>query len=584
MLTSRAPSEPADGGVPGRRSPTGIVGLDVVLHGGLPRGRTTIVVGGAGAGKTILAAQYLIAGAAEFDEPGLFVTFEESSQSVQTNFASLKLPFAELLGKKLHVIDGRLPPDTIDTGSFDLSGLIAMITLLTAKFGLRRIVLDGIDALFSLSENTLNSRREVQRLLNWLANSGLTAILTVKSSDERLVPAGREFMEYAADGVIRLDTRLIGHALFRKLRVIKMRGSAYHTGEHGFVISERGIELPFGGRDRVSAPLSQRRVSSGFAGLDDMLSGGYREGTVTLISGLPGTAKTTLAGAFLAAGCALGKTALLIGLDESPEQIMLDLTSVGLELQGYHKRGLLPTLALSTEALNVDEQFLKIEHLLEEYNPSLLVVDPISAYHLPGATELIDEMTDRLTRMIKERGLTAVFTAVADSRVGELESTSIRVSTIADTWIHLSYAVQRGERNRTLTIVKSRGIAHSNQMRELVLSSEGATLRSVRFSQGAMLLGTARLEQEQEDLATALAREGEVEAAVAALDHRVNDLAARKEEAERELSELAKEKARMIERADKAEQAFSSDRAALLLNMQRNPDPQGAAEGTDESA
>jgi circadian clock protein KaiC len=546
--------------------------LDSVLDGGLPRGRTTIVVGGPGAGKTILGAQFLTQGAACFDEPGLLVSFEESKESIQSNFSSLELPFSEMLGDKLHVIDGRIPVDAVETGSFDLSGLIAVIASQTRTLGLQRIVLDGIDALFAYTRDAANSRREVQRLLGWLAGSGLTAIISVKSSGQQGVPANLEFLEYASDGVIKLDYRLSGNVLLRKLSVMKLRGCGYMTGEHGYIISERGIELAYTGRGKIVAPLSQDRISTGVGDLDQMLGGGYRKGSVTLISGLPGTAKTTLAGAFLEAGCALGKSAILIGLDETPDQIMLDLRSIGLDLQGFKAQGLLQTASFNAGAVSNDEQFVRIERLLECHKPELLVLDPITAYGKgKGGSGLIDEMTERLTSLVKERGVTAVFTAVADSRAGELESTSIRVSTIADTWIHVSYAVQNGERNRTLTIIKARGIAHSNQVRELILSKDGASLRKISFAHGAMLLGTARLQREQQEFADKIARQGEVEDAIKALEARGVALTSRNEETHRELAELEKQKQQIIGVAGEAEKAYLADRDALLLNKQTNP-------------
>ncbi len=446
-----------------KRSVSGIHGLDTALGGGFPCGRTTIVVGGPGAGKTILAAEYLLQGAAQFGEPGLLVSFEESSDAIASNLRSLRLPFDEVFGSKLLIIDGRMPLDTVETGSFDLSGLIAVISAQMTKFGLRRIVLDGIDALFAYSGSAGHNRREVQRLLEWLSMSGLTAIVTVKSSPAVLVPASVDFLEYFSDGVIHLDYRVTGNVLSRKLVIVKLRGCGYMSGEHGFILSERGLELSVVERGKAGAPLSETRLSTGVEALDQMLGGGYRQGTVTLISGLPGTAKTTLACAFLSVGCAQGRSAVLIGLDETPDQIMLDLRSVGLDLKKLEEQGLLHTASLNAGSVSIDEQFIEIEHLLERYAPELLVFDPISAY--AKAFGLIEDMSQRLTSLIKARGITAIFTAVSDSRAGEIESTSVRVSTVADNWIHLSYAVQRGERNRTLTIVKARGIAFKSSSR-----------------------------------------------------------------------------------------------------------------------
>ncbi len=413
---------------------------------------------------------------------------------------------------------------------------------------------------------------------DWLADSGVTALVTVKAAGGRY---GLEpylgFAEFAADGVIHLNYGLTEHLLNRALQVVKMRGASFVSGEHSFVIAEAGLEFPYNGGMRMPDQVSTARVSTGIRRLDLMLRGGYREGTVTLISGPPGTSKTTLASAFVSAGCARGDCALFVGFDEPVQQVFLDLRSVGMLLDSYQDAGLLATASFSAGAASADEHYFAIKRLIDRHRPSLLVIDPLSALAKAGGLRIADIVTEELVNLVKSRGITAVFTTVADSGIGELETSSSRVSTIADNWLHVGFAVQRGERNRTLTIIKARGTGHSNQMRELILSDEGLDLKDVYYAQGDVLLGTARLEKERQEAAETRLRDSDSRRALAAQDQRCRVLEAQLALAQSELAAAAEERRQMQLHAAAVEQSQAEDQAALLASRRAYPEPAGGA-------
>lgn len=561
-------------------SPTGIAGLDAILRGGLPTGRSTLVVGGPGAGKTVLAMQFLVNGAACYGEMGVMVSFEESERAMRTNFGTLDWPFAEVLGTKLLILDGRLPPDTVEAGTFDLAGLIAVLDALVKTRGVKRVALDGIDMLFDYSRHETVSRREVRRLLNWLTDANVTALVTVKAAEGRLgVQSYLEFAEFAADGVMHLANRLSDQFLIRGLHVVKMRGASFVSGEHPFVIAETGLEFAYTDQTKAAMHVTSERLSSGVERLDRMLHGGYREGTVTLISGPPGTSKTTLAGCFVSAGCARGLSALFIGFDEPVEQVFLDLRSVGVQLERYRDAGLLASASLNAGAAGADEHYLTIERLVELHQPRLLVIDPMSAFVKAGGRRIADIVSERLVNLVKARGITTLFTAVADSDLGELESSASRVSTIADNWIHVSFAARRGERNRMLTVVKARGTGHSNQMRELILSDDGLDLKDVYYALGEVLLGTARVEKEQQEANDARLRESQNKRALAEVDEHCRALEAQLERTRFELAGVIDERRRIALQASEVERSLGADQAAILASRGEDPDPGVTANG-----
>lgn len=481
------------------RVATGVEGLDALAGGGLPRGRTSLFLGAPGTGKTVLALQTLLNGARRFKEPGIFVCFEEPSRQLVENAASFGWkPGSPKSG--VHFLDARLSQSVVQGGDFDLLGLLAALGALVERTGARRVVFDGIDVLLAVLDSPSAERRETYRLNDWLMESGVTGIITAKAAlDREQLPAERAFMEYMADCVVSLRHREKGHSAARSVRVAKYRGGAHSSDEVPMVITERGIEVVGYQGPELTHRAYTARVSSGVQGLDDMLGGGYFKASSVLISGAPGAAKSTLAGAFTEAACDRGERALYVSLDEAPEQIVRNLRSVGVKLGPHLESGNLRMLSTRTRAMSADAHALRIARMIEEHGATAVVIDPISALEHAGGQPVAEDTAVRLLDLAKAKGVTIVSTTLLDTLSAELESTSAGISTIADTWLHLSYVVSAGERNRALTIVKSRGMKHSNQVRELILANSGITLADVYTAGGEVLMGTLRWQREQQE-------------------------------------------------------------------------------------
>ena len=540
------------------RAATGIRGFDGVLHGGLPQGKSALIVGTPGSGKTMLALQCLVEGIMRFGEPGMFVSFEESPEMLLAGAVGLGLPLDAPTGKRLHILDGRPIIDALDGGAFDIGGLVAIVGDDARRLGIRRIAFDGLDALFTLSKDGAVTGREFRRLVELTDGLGLTSLICLKpgfGNDD--LPSKFDAIEYAADAVIRLGYRVNQGLVQRIMRIVKIRNAGFAAGEHPFVITSRGLDVSFYPAVKAEPALSLERVSIGVPQLDQMLDGGLLRCSTTLISGLPGTAKSTIGASFLSAGLKRGEKCLLVALDEPATQLIANVRSVGIDIESYVQSGQLQTLSLNAGSLIADEHFLMIERAIDTNRPSLVVIDPVSAFEKAGGTAVAQLVVERLTWLVKKHGISAVFTSVANSTLGEVESTATLVSAIADTWIHLSFAVRGGERNRTLTIVKSRGTAHSNQLREMILSSSGITLQDVYQIQGDFLLGTARLEREHEQKREKQAHEVNSKLLLRELDDRRSAALAKLRDAERELIDVNE---RMLEGI---EETASIDAVAL---------------------
>lgn len=484
-----------------RRTPTGISGLDDLTGGGLPAGRVTVVQGGAGSGKTILALETLRHGAQRFSEPGLFVAFEERAGNVLADVGGFEWA-ADGLGDEISFLDVELPEPLLHGGDFDLYGLLATLEASVRRLGARRVVLDGIDVLLDLLGDPQRIRRELFRLRGWLLDSQLTAIITAKvgSPTSELAP-GYDFLQFMADCVVSLQHEVVDSTAIRSLRVPKLRGAAHSANLFPFVISRSGIEVAAGSSAELEHRVFADKIGSGVPRLDAMLGGGYFRGSSILISGAPGTAKTTLASVFAEAACRRGERTLFVSFDEAPPQIARNLESVSVHLQPHIDSGLLRLAGLRSRSTNPEAHLSHIARLIRDHEPDVLIIDPLSALTYVSQADLAEAAALQIIDLAKRRGITVLSTTLADGAAPLAESTALDVSTVADTWIHLTYVSKGGERNRALTIVKSRGMAHSNQVRELVLSGTGVTLADVYMARGEVLMGTLRWQREQEEMA-----------------------------------------------------------------------------------
>lgn len=476
------------------KAQTGIQGFDDITEGGLPRGRATLVMGGPGCGKTVFALQALVNGATRANEAGVFVAFEESAHNVVANAATFGWNLPQLEKKKLFFLDARLSPEVVKAGDFDLLGMLTALEAKAKKIGAKRIVFDGIDVLLALLDDPSAERREIYRIHDWLSRTGMTAIITQKLGGEAEHRYG--FLQFMVDCVVILRHHVVDGSVFRNLRVMKYRGSGFAGDEFPITLAKDGLQVTHRGPLEIEHAVSNERISSGLPRLDNMLRGGYHRGSNVLISGAPGTAKSTLSGLFAAAACRRGERTLYVSFDEGAAQIVRNLRSVGIKLAPHVKSGLLKMHSTRTRGPNVEDQFGALRAMVRAHRPRCLVVDPLSALSTKLAHVASADACQQFLDFLKSDGITVVNTSLMDGLTTD-EATATGISTIADTWIHLSYVVQDGERNRALTIVKSRGTGHSNQVRELTLSDAGVALTDVFVAQGKVLMGVARWEWEQ---------------------------------------------------------------------------------------
>ncbi len=461
------------------RMPTGISGFDDLLGGGLPRDRTTLVLGSPGCGKTLFALQTLVNGARRFDEPGIFVAFEESTRNLIANSASFDWNVERLSKKGIFFLDARLPHAVIRGGEFDLLGLLAAVSAKQAQTGARRVVFDGIDILLTLLDDPLSERREMHRLTEWLSDRNLTGLVTCKSEEGGGSVSRGGYLQSLTDCVINLQNKLVGNHPVRLMRVAKCRGLAHATGEVPFAITASGLKVISYAPAVQNAPA--QKISTGIDSLDGMLAGGYLRGSSVLISGSPGTAKSTLAGVFIAAAARRREHCLYVSFDEAAGQVVRNLAAVGVRLGPHVKSGLLRVASERKVEKNAVEHVARIIEQIETHDVKCLVVDPISALASPGFGSMAEELVVRLLDYARSRQVTVVCTCTRASTLlgtgdGLVEDSAAGVSSIADTWIHLSNLALDGNRQRALTIVKARGIGHSNQIRALRLTSRGINL------------------------------------------------------------------------------------------------------------
>ena len=540
------------------KSATCIEGFDEITGGGIPRGRVTLLVGGPGAGKTVFALETLVNGAVQHREPAIFVAFEENSRQIIANAATFGWDLEELERERLFFLDARLSPTVVQSGAFDLSGMLAQISAKAKEMNATRVVFDGIDVLLTLLGDQNAERREMYRIYDWLQSERLTGIITAKAAEaDRPSTERYAFMQFMVDCVVLFHHRLMDRVSIRTVRIMKYRGSSFAESEFPLIISKDGIHVSTFGPKSLDVDASTKRVSSGISRLDTMLGGGYYSGSAVLISGAPGTAKTTLSAACAEAACERGERAVVLSFDEGSAQYVRNLKSVGIDLQPHVDSGALLIHSVRTESQGAEEHLLAIKGLLDEHKPQVLVIDPISALAKTGGPIAASHASVRAMDLAKSRGITTVVTSLVADDNQASEATSAQISTIADTWIHLAYLVKGGERNRTLTIVKSRGTKHSSQVRELILSDDGVSLADVYSAGGEVLVGTARFEHEQAELEEERAREEEAQRRRTELRLAEAELASRITALQRELDAHRAE----LERADEQEEARMTRRA-----------------------
>lgn len=560
------------------KTPTGIGGIDQITGGGLPRGRPTLVCGTAGCGKTLFAMEFLVRGATQFDEPGVFVAFEETADELRDNVRSLGFDLDHMVRSKQLIVDHvRVERSEIDeTGEYNLDGLFIRIAHAIETVKAKRVVLDTIEALFSGFSDDAILRAELRRLFGWLKDRGVTAVITGERGDRHLTRRGLE--EYVSDCVILLDQRIHDQVSTRLLRIVKYRGTAHGTNEYPFLIDEQGMSvLPITSLGLEHA-VSDELISTGVPALDVMFGGkGFYRGTSVLVSGTAGSGKTSLAAHFAGASCRRGERCLFFAYEESEAQIVRNMRSIGLDLQPWIDKGLLQIHSARPSSHGLEMHLVAIHKLVRTLRPQAIVMDPISNLIAVGTLSETNAMLVRLIDFFKASGITAMFTSLTTSSA-DVERSEVGVSSLIDSWLLVRDLEQNGERNRILVILKSRGMNHSNQVREFLLTSSGIELRDAYLGAHGALTGSARLGQEARD------REDEVIRSEAAMRVQ-SSLAVQRQAIEAQIADLQDQLRTIAVDLESAtgkrrrrEQRVGGDRRAMSVSRHA-PRPNGARNG-----
>jgi circadian clock protein KaiC len=508
------------------RSPTGIEGLDDLTLGGLPTGRPTLVCGSAGCGKTLFAATFLVHGARECNEPGVFVTFEERPVDLIDNVASLGFGLDALVAdNKIHIEHIAIDPSELaEIGDYDLEALFIRLEMAIEQIGAKRIVLDTIESLFSAFSNPAILRAEIRRLFDWLKERGLTTVITAERGDGTFTRSGLE--EYVSDCVILLDHRVHNQISTRRLRIVKYRGTAHGTNEYPFLIDEDGFSVLPVSAIALNHQVSEERISTGIPDLDTMLSGGgLHRGSSILVSGVAGAGKSSVAASIVDAACRRGEKALHFSFEESEFQTVRNMRSIGIDLQEWIDKGLLRYVAARPTLYGLEMHLAVMVREVARFQPQLVVLDPISAFLSPGDTSEVQAMLLRMVDFLKGRGITAVFTHLAHARSDETQ-TDAGLSSLMDAWILLLNRESNGEFNRELYLLKARGMGHSNQVREFVMGADGIALREPYLGEGGALTGSSRRAFEAKARREEAIRSNELARLQQQLDHRRKKLEA----------------------------------------------------------
>jgi circadian clock protein KaiC len=559
---------------------TGISGLDEITLGGLPRGRPTLICGSAGCGKTLFGMEFLLRGAQEFGEPGVFIAFEETQKDLTENVRSLGFDLDKLIEQKKLAIDYiHVDPQEIhETGEYDLEGLFLRLGMAIEEVGAKRVVLDTIETLFAGFKNMALLRAELRRLFYWLKEKGVTAVITGERGEGALTRQGLE--EYVSDCVILLDHRVHDQVSTRRLRIVKYRGTTHGTNEYPFLIDEDGISVLPVTEMGLDHAVSNERISSGVPRLDTMLGGqGYFRGSSILVSGTAGSGKTTLGASFANATCERGERCLYLAFEESRAQFARNMKSVGMDLDRWIKKGLLKHEASRPQLYGLEMHLAHFHKLVKEFDPQVVIIDPVSNFTSSGTQSDSQAMLMRLIDFLKARGTTAMLLSLT-SGGDSLEKTEVGISSIIDTWILMRDIELGGERNRGIYVLKSRGMRHSNQIREFLITPQGIDLLDVYVGPEGVLTGSMRAAQELKERTERSLREQEVE-------RRQRELEARRKALEAQIAALRAEfesvesEAALIREQDKArEERVAEARSAAALRRGADvTDIKGRAKG-----
>ena len=555
-----------------RKAPTGIPGLDEITAGGLPAGRPTLICGSAGCGKTLMSMEFLVRGITEYGEPGVFVTFEERAEDLSENVLSLGFNLDELIEQEKLVVDYiHVERSEIEeTGEYDLEGLFLRLGFAIDSIGAKRVVLDTLEVLFGGLENHGILRAELRRLFRWLKEKGVTAVITGERGEGALTRHGLE--EYVSDCVILLDHRIIDQLATRRLRVVKYRGSIHGTNEYPFLIDERGIEvLPITSIGLLH-DASSERVSSGIEGLDEMLGGrGYYRGSSVLISGKAGTGKSSTAAHFANAACRRGERCIYFAFEESRSQVVRNMRSIGIDLQPWLDSGALQFHAARPTVHGLERHLVTMYKAIRDFKPDVVVIDPITNFLSVGTPEDVKAMLMRMIDFLKFQQVTSFFTSLTHG--GDYDQTDVGISSLMDTWLLLREMEINGERNRTMYVLKSRGMNHSNQLREVLMTGHGIQLVDVYLGPGGALTGAARLAQEAQEKAGSVARQQEIERRQREMERKREALEVRINALRLELETEEEEVRRKLEEAQAHEARLEEDRRemARLRGVDRLP-------------
>ena len=528
------------------KTPTGIIGLDEITEGGLPKGRPTLVCGQAGCGKTLMSLEFLIRGAMEFNDPGVFMAFEEKASELTMNVASLGFDLDKLQAEKKIKLDYvHIDRSEIEeTGEYNLEGLFIRLGYAIDSIKAKRVVLDTLENLFSGLTNQTILRAELRRLFQWLKDKGVTAIITGEKGDgNALTRQGLE--EYVSDCVILLDHRVINQISTRRLRIVKYRGSVHGTNEYPFLIDEEGISvLPITSL-KLEKEVSSKRISSGIPALNDMLGGkGFFKGSSVLVSGTAGTGKTSIAAYFANEACNRKERCIYFAFEESPRQIIRNMHSIGVDLQKHVDKDLLRFFASRPTLYGLEMHLVAMYKLIKKFKPGVVVLDPITNLITVGSVSEVKAMLIRLIDFLQEEQITVMFTALTLNNIVN-EQTDEGVSSLVDAWILVRDIEFNGERNRGMYIMKSRGMKHSNQVREFIITDKGLDLVEVYLGPDGVLTGSAREAQKlQEQTGQVLrdfavgSRDREIMRKRKVLEAKISNLQMEFESAEEELNKI----------------------------------------------